>query len=229
MTLPPKRTGTFSTGHRLADDRVVDLAPDDLALVERLGAQRQADSFTVWPTRSCSTRVGRLFGPHLAQDHQLRLVAGVPVRGAEWRPPPAPRASGRRTRGRPGPTTSRAAAGGARARRARGRCAGRPARPGWPRSPTPRSPRAGRRPPGRPKGTEWPWRRRKACSASTPTESSSARRSPARSATWSRRWASEAVVKGTPWAARRASSGSAGYCSPTGLRQPAEETSAARR
>ena len=49
----------------------------------------------------------------------------------------------------------------------------------------------------------------------------------ARSATCSWRWASEAVVNGTPRAANRSRSGSAGYCSPTGLRQPAEESSAA--
>lgn len=48
-----------------------------------------------------------------------------------------------------------------------------------------------------------------------------------RSATWSRRWASEAVVNGTPWAAKRARRGSAGYCSAAGFRQPAEESSAA--
>ena len=49
--------------HLLPQDRVVDAAPHDLAGMWRHWATSvHCDSFTVWPTRSWSTRVGRLFG-----------------------------------------------------------------------------------------------------------------------------------------------------------------------
>ena len=216
MTRPPKRTGTFSTGTRLAERWGAGSCPWVIvpcvertrpSAAERRLAQRLA-------TRSSLDQGGAVVGPDLAEDDQLGPVPGVAgVRGRAR----APAAGGRRRTGRPAPPTTRAAAGGARARRRRGRCAvGQLGRGGVTAGPARRPGRSRRRPlrpaPGVARGPGGP------CGPGGAGSPGAGRprprpagpgRSSARSATWPRRWASEAVVKGTPRAAKRASRGSA--------------------
>ena len=212
--------------HRLADDRVVHRAPHDLArcggrLARSCHVDSRRPSGRPGPARPGSAGCSAASGP-------ARPCCGSSPARSGWERRPGPPAAGRRRRGRRAPTTTRAAAGGARARRARGRCGARPARP----ASAPLRPSGGRRHRHRhrrraPAGPREPAGDGRPGARSTPTAASRARRSSARSATWSRRWASDAVVSGTPRAAKRASSGSAGYCSPAGLRHPADESSAA--
>ena len=80
-----KRTGIVLDRHRLAEGRVVDRAPHDpRPRAGRWPLMRQLDSGTVWPTRSCSSRVGRLLGRIWPEHHHLGLAAGVVgVRGRD--------------------------------------------------------------------------------------------------------------------------------------------------
>ena len=161
------------------------------------------DSLTVWPTRSWSTRVGRLLGriwPRTTSSGSCSAASVGPGsdggtgtsrrRSEKERSDSTPHYPSRRWRC--------SSSSGSRSVWLGASSAG----VGITARPLAVAPAAagGHRHRVRRAGPGSPQRRRR------PTAASTARRSSARSATWSSRWASEAVVRGTPRATKRSSS-----------------------